>query len=466
MTFVANPLCRVTVVSPHTRMDVALPAHIPLAELQADLLAHAAASPDGEEFVNEGVEAGGWTLARLGEAPLDPDLSCAQLGIADGEELYFRATPETAPATIFDDVVDAVATAAEDRAGGWRARDTRIAGLTLATLATVGAVATALGAPSAGTAALLLIGGLLGVGAAWALDRAFNLPGPAVLMGALGILTGTAGAAMVAAGDRFVTEYGAPQWLAAGCGAVVYAAVAMLAVNRPVPQFHSALVSSIGLVVGSGLCTWFNVDVAAAASAVAGLTLAVIPALPMISYRIAKLPLPDVPTSPEELRGDIEFADGQGDRLLTRSDHADDYLAGALTGCAAIIGAATMLLGVTDTVPAVILAGIFAALMLLKSRNFHTIRLRVPMLAAGFAGPAAIAGAGVAALAPEYRLPLVAGGLALLALILIVHALAAAGRKLSPLWGRTGDIFHILLAVAVIPMTLWVWGLYWWVRTI
>ncbi|GAA4897536.1 type VII secretion integral membrane protein EccD [Stackebrandtia albiflava] len=466
MTFVVNPLCRVTIVSPHTRMDVALPAHIPLVELQAELLAQSAASPDGEGFVEEGVEVGGWTLARLGEPPMDPDLSCAQLGIADGEELYFRPAPDTAPAAVFDDVVDAVATAAVDRAGAWRSTDTRRVGLVAGSLAIVAALVTAAGVPGPGTTAVVVVCGLVGLAGAWALERAFGMSGPAVLTGSLGVLAGFLGGTLVVAEGRFLTEYGAAQWLAGGCAAIVFSVIATLTVNRPTPPFLASLTAGIGLALGAALCLWFDVPAAASAAVITGVALLAIPALPMLSYRLAKLPLPDVPTNPEELRGEIDFADDEGDRLLARSDFSDAYLAGLLAGCAAVMTVAVMVLAATPTVPATVLAAVVSMLMLVKSRDFHTVRMRVPVLVVGFAGPATLAAVGAAALPPTQRLFIVAGALAAGAVVLFIHALGVAGRRIPPLWGRIGDVLHIVLAVAVIPLTLWVWDLYWWIRTI
>lgn len=112
-------LCRVTIVAPHTRMDVALPAQVPLVELQTELLVHAASGPDGEYFVDDGIGVGGWALARLGEPALDAELSCAELGIIDGEELFFRPVEDAVPGIIFDDVVDAVSVAGVRRSGVW-----------------------------------------------------------------------------------------------------------------------------------------------------------------------------------------------------------------------------------------------------------------------------------------------------------------------------------------------------------
>lgn len=466
MTFVSSGLCRVTVVAPHTRMDVALPAAVPLVELQAELLAQVAASPDGGYFINDGVAAGGWTLARIGGAPLDGDLSCAQLGISDGEELHFRSAQDTAPAAVFDDVVDAVATAAANRSGPWRRSSTRRFGLIAAMLALISAVVTAAAGADGLSAALVLTAGLAGLAAAWALDRAFQLPGPAILLGTAGIFCGLIGGGLVVADGRWITEYGAPQLLSAGCVAVAYALIANLAVSGPVPAFHAALVSGSALALGAGLRDWTGMTTAGAAATVAGLALLAIPMLPMISYRLARLPLPDIPTTPAELRADIDFADEQGEQLLARSNYSDEYFTGMLTACAGVIAVAVTVLALDSRLPALLLCVALSMLMLLKARNFTSVRLRLPMLVAGFVGPGALALTAALSMSGPLRLGVVSGGLAAVAIALLIYSLAVAGKKLSPVWGRTGDIAHILLAVSVIPLTLWVWGAYWWIRTI
>ena len=71
---------RVTVVAPKTRIDLALPADVSVADLLPMLLEKAfEATPDG------GARHGGWCLARLGDAPLDPNRTLDSLGVVDGD---------------------------------------------------------------------------------------------------------------------------------------------------------------------------------------------------------------------------------------------------------------------------------------------------------------------------------------------------------------------------------------------
>ena len=55
----------------------------------------------------------------------------------------------------------------------------------------------------------------------------------------------------------------------------------------------------------------------------------------MFAYRLARMPIPSVPTGPEDLKTDTESVDGQ--RVLARSERADEFLA-ALLGALAVIG--------------------------------------------------------------------------------------------------------------------------------
>jgi hypothetical protein len=64
------------------------------------------------------------------------------------------------------------------------------------------------------------------------------------------------------------------------------------------------------------------------------------------------------------------------------------------------------------------------------------------------------------------RLTAVTGALLVIAVISISYGLAGAARKASPMWGRTLDLFEVVLILAVVPLAVWVSGLYGWIRTV
>ena len=51
-------------------------------------------------------------------------------------------------------------------------------------------------------------------------------------------------------------------------------------------------------------------------------------------------------------------------------------------------------------------------------------------------------------------------------MVSIWYGLVGPNRKASPLWGRTLDIFEVLLILALVPLALWVSGIYGWIRTL
>src|SRR5215470_14089678 len=105
----ATHLCRITLSAPRVRLDIAVPASVPVASLLPTLLWHT-----GEQAADEGAANGGWVLQRLGEEPLDTARTLASNGVRDGDILYFRPRHASLPHAVFDDPVDAVATTLRD----------------------------------------------------------------------------------------------------------------------------------------------------------------------------------------------------------------------------------------------------------------------------------------------------------------------------------------------------------------
>ncbi|MDQ3789055.1 MAG: type VII secretion integral membrane protein EccD, partial [Actinomycetota bacterium] len=130
---------RVTVVAPRTRIDVALPAGVAVADLLPMLLEMAKeATPDG------GARHGGWCLAKLGDAPLDPSRTLASLGIVDGELLQLRKRAENPPPPLYDDVVDAIAESSPDSYRPWTKQTANRIGYIAGALALIVAAITVL----------------------------------------------------------------------------------------------------------------------------------------------------------------------------------------------------------------------------------------------------------------------------------------------------------------------------------
>ena len=455
---VTGGLSRVTIVAPRTRMDLALPSDVPLADLVPTLLRQA-----GEELADDGAAHGGWALTRLGGAPLDGGRSALQLNIRDGEMLFFTPRSAVAPEVVFDDVVDAVATATNDRAGRWRLEATRRFAVLFAAASLLGGLVALLFAgppqlPGALAAFAVCVGLLIG---ATVLSRVVGNSATGAVLAAGAVGYAGVGGLLLLAGDRSLGELTAVHVLQAATAVVVFGAVATVAVGDRTPLFLGA--TTVGAVLGLGavICMAFGAPAAAAAAAVAAAAFGIMPALPMFAYRLARLPVPSVPTGPDDLKSDTETVDGR--RVLALSDRADAFFTSLLwTGSVLVLGA-EVVLAVDGRLASALLCGVLAVLLLLRARPFLSRAHRIPVLVTGVFGLGMAAAAAFASVSMLVRLGAIATGLVVIALISLVYGLVVAGKRISPVWGRLLDIIEILLIVAVVPLAAWVCGLYGWI---
>jgi type VII secretion integral membrane protein EccD len=460
-SLVTGGLSRVTIVAPHSRVDLALPANVPLADLLPTLLRYA-----GADLADDGVTRGGWMLSRLGGVALDSARTAAQLDIRDGELLYFTPRAQAAPEVVFDDVVDAVATGTQQRGGRWRAANARRFALTLGVLALAGGalVVLAAGPPQ-------LPGALIGLGVAAALvitalvlSRAMGNSRAGVVFGLVGLAYGGIGGLLVLAGDRSLAHLTAANVLVAGGALAVYASLAAVAVADATPLFLAAAGLGLAVCLGGLVCLVFSGTPAAGAAIVFTLAFALLPGSPMLAYRLAKLPIPTVPNDPEELRTDATVVDGK--RVLAQSERADEFLS-AMLGWVSVVGlGAAVVLAIGHSIADLVLCAVLALLLLIRARWFLGLTQRLPLLIAGAAGLGAVAAAGFLHTSALERLTVVLGALIVIAVISIGYALAGGGRQASPVWGRTLDILETTLIVSVVPLAIWVCGLFHWIRAL
>lgn len=459
---VGSGLCRVTVVAPKTRIDLALPEDVPLADLLPTLLRYA-----GEDLADDGTTKGGWVLARLGGMVIDSTRSAGQLGIRDGEQLYFTPRATSAPDAVFDDVVDAIATATQDRGGRWRPSLTRRFGIgsAVGTLL-LGVALTVLAGPPQLPGAL----GALGVGlallvAATIAARALANSQTGLVLALLGITYGATGGLLVAAGGHGVGDLRAPHVLLAGAVAVLYAVLGASAVADYAHVFLGAAICGVAIVVGSLVSLLFGASAAGAGGVVGAVALACTPVLPSCAFRLGRLPMPTIPAGPDELRADTETVDGH--RVLHQSDAADRHLTGLL-GATAVVGlGAEVALAFGGTGwPRLVLLGVLALVLLARCRSFAGGWQRLPLMTAGMLGLGLTAVAAFTEVGPALRLLVILPALLVVAVVCLVSGLALAETRIMPVWTRLVDIVEVLLIVSVVPLAMWICGAYAFIRAI
>lgn len=453
-------LCRITVVGPKRRVDIALPADATFAELYPTMLHYA-----GQDLADAGLAHGGWVLQKLDEAPFEPSATPAQAGLRDGDLIYLRPRMAQMPDLAFDDVPDVVATAVKDRPGRWRPESARtfalgwgVAGLL------VGAVTLLLTGPSwlvpaiaAGGIAVLLLG------AAVALSRAAGDAGAGAALGYAALPYAFLAGLLGPAQDKALGDLGTLHLLA-GFGAVVLAAtICGVAIADGLPVFYGAAVAALLGAVTTGVAIALDFDSAGIAAITVAVALALTPLLPGVAFKLARVKLPPVPNSAEDLRRDTLMVDGQ--QVLARTAAADRFVTGGVAGLGLTAMGAAVPLALAGGWVAPAMCVVLASALLLRARMFRGRAQKLWMLVPGVFGLSVLALG--AALRFDSQVYLLAG---ILAPTLVVSGIAVGvgmwlpKNRLTPFWGRAGDIIEILLVVALVPLALGVAGVFEWAR--
>jgi type VII secretion integral membrane protein EccD len=363
-------------------------------------------------------------------------------------------------------VVDAVATATAQRKGRWQPDTTRRFSVGVAALALLGGAVAMLfaGRPLtlAGAVCLVVAAGL--VIAAAVLSRAFGQGRSSLILALVAVVYAGVGGLLVLGADRTLAQLAAVHVVVCATAVVVFAALAMVAVGHSTGVFVGASGAGFALGLGAAICLTFGVRPAAATAVVAVIAFALIPALPMLAYRLAQLPVPSVPTGPDDLKADVAEVDGL--RILALSERADEFLTGLLGTVALVLLGCELVLAPDRQLSALLLGLLLAVLLLLRARPFVGRWQRLPLLLAGTAGLGLSALALALSGGSLVRLALLPGCLLALAVGALGYGLGAAGRRMSPVWGRLLDLVEVLLIAALVPMAAWVCGAYAWIRAI
>jgi type VII secretion integral membrane protein EccD len=454
-----NDLCRVTVIAPTARIDVALPANVPVAEILPTLLRQTGADATGDAS-----RWGRWSLQRFGQAPLDTGLTPTALSILDGEILYLRPRQAELPELAFDDLADAVATATAQGSRRWTGSDTRRAGLSTAAACLVAWALLVLSAGppwtvpavTAGAVALALVG-LGGV-----LSRAFSDATAGQLVAFAAVLVAAVAGAGALGGSHRPGGFGAPSLLGASAAGLVTAALGAVVVADGFPGFLGVGVAALLAVAASALDIGTSAHAWGAAALVIVVALGLVPAIPALALRLAELPLPSIPFTADDVRRDNSLVDGAD--VLRRAVVADATMTGLLGAVAGLVVAAQALLSTRDRSDAAWLMALSAMACALRARSFVGRRQRGFLLAAAVSGGLLL----VLRLAPQEsgvdRLLLLAVPLLLVSAVPFLVALRLPEHPVSPVWRRAADILDGLVVVSLVPVALGVLGTYSYLR--
>lgn len=475
MTVSAEPdLVRVSVLGGATQLDSGLPAHLPVAALIPDLLTALRISTDDDVAA--------WTLARVDGSRLSPSETLAQGGVLDGDLLLMRPDRPDARSPLIDDVADGVASALRRDRAGWTAEASRglgylvflagvLAAIPAGRLAAAADRPTVLTVAVVGAALLLavvLAGRRLGVDPRTATVATIGACGLAALAVSL-IAPEVGGGAQVAVAAMTAGVIATVGWRVTGHAAAVHVTVACAA----------AL-----CVVGGAVSAFTSLTVAEVAAIVVVLAIGVVLSAPRLAVALGRLPLPEVPTTApdptteadpgtvdgvdalrlrdrDRLGAIADLALGDLQSLARRAASTASILTGLLAGAVLAAAAATTVLAASAGETTVVQAFCVCAVAALSARGrTHTDRVQSTIL---------VAGGGITAVAATLALLATESGprpVTVFAIVLAVAVAAvllgtvAAGGDYSPPAVRTAEIVEYAVLVALVPLLLWVLGVY------
>ncbi|MBQ0984363.1 type VII secretion integral membrane protein EccD [Streptomyces sp. F63] len=466
--------CRVTVVAPDGRVDVALPDDIPVADLSPEILRLSGQSPETGAPV-------GYHLVRRNGTVLDGARSLAAQRILDGELLSLRPFAESLPPAVFDDVSDAVASAVARDRTLWSDDLLRGAGLFAGSvLLVLLAFALWAAAPRHDThglqGILAAVAGVLLLAFASVRARVYDDRGAAVALG-VGALANAAvaGAGLLPpAGGQGV---GKLQFLMA-CAAVLVLAVVLTAVapRGDSPFVAFVLASAIGLLVTFTAIT-AGMTASETAAVCVPLSVGALAFLPGLATRFARLPVGFEP--PRTTRGEYGAdPDPQGpvdaERVAARARRGHELLVGLVGGCSLVAVGSAAVLGFSGQVWSQLLALATGVAMLMRAHLFRYTSQVGCALAAGL-GSLVLLGLGLSLNPPaalirdalrgdsaalDLRTVWLAAAIAAAAAVVVALGLIVPRKGVTPFWGRFLEIAEAFVLLTLIPLCLAVFDVY------
>ncbi|MFE4213760.1 type VII secretion integral membrane protein EccD [Streptomyces sp. NPDC056844] len=456
-------LCRLTVRAPAKSIDLAVPADVPVADLLPAVLGYA-----GDNLEEAGIDHGGWVLQRLGGEPLDEERTLDSYGLRDGDTLYLRPRTEALPEVHLDDLVDGISTTMRDHPFGWTPKVSRWVLLGIAVSVLIGGMVVLAwpGGSALSRAVFATATGLLLLAGAGAASRAVGDAGAGAALGFMvGPYLALAGWLLpggALSGPHAYETLGA-RLLAAGAAAAGGAVLALAVVAAFAALFLGVAVVSVFAALAAVLLITTDLAPVHAAGILAVLAVVLGAFVPSLAFRMSGMRMPPLPTNAQQLQEGIE--PHATSVVAARAILADGWMT-SLYGAVGVVGAGCLVtLARERELAEIIMTVALSLLLILHARGLGNIWQRMSLVVPGVAGLLLLVLVAAPAASPGYRLVTAAGLLAATA-ALAIAAWTVPGRRLVPYWGRAGELLHSALAVSVLPLALWVLGVYGTLRSI
>jgi type VII secretion integral membrane protein EccD len=173
------------------------------------------------------------------------------------------------------------------------------------------------------------------------------------------------------------------------------------------------------------------------------------PTVPISGFRLARMRLPILPRTPEELQQDLDPI--ASDALLDRAAVADQFVTALFAGIGLVCAGALTTITREGGWAAPATALTICAALLLRSRVMAGAWARLTAITPACYGVGLLT---VGAVREDPRsMVIVLAGLIVLAALMLLGAERMPGKRLLPYWGRAADLTESALAIAL-PMLL------------
>jgi type VII secretion integral membrane protein EccD len=279
-----------------------------------------------------------------------------------------------------------------------------------------------------------------------------------------GVVTGcalpyafVAGAFTVAPSHAGLTGLGAPSLLLGSAVLLVFSVIGLTAVAATARVFVAGLGAGVAGLLAAAL-SLAGMSAEGAAAVTLTVTIGALPAYPSISVWLGRIPVPALPSRPEEILSDREMP--RRNDVFAAVARATEILTGALLATSIVAIGCVGVLIAADRGMDTALALTAAAALLLRGRLFAAPAQRVPLLTAGAAAVAVLLTMlTVRATATHTRL-LVLLVVLIVAALVLAAALVYSKRAPSPRIGRLADIVDVLTVMALVPLAFGVAGVF------
>jgi type VII secretion integral membrane protein EccD len=239
---------------------------------------------------------------------------------------------------------------------------------------------------------------------------------------------------------------------------LIVASASIMLVGAGVTTFVAAGTAALIGVIAFTIAVLIAHPAPGIAAGTAAVSLAGLSVLPRLTIQLARLPLPNVPGSAEDLKEDSGFPDYQS--IERRAGLAHEYMTGMIIGCGVATALSAIITAGKGDFWSIAMAVVATLVLLLRARTYANGSQAIALLATGMLSATGIMVGWLIGSDTFDRLLLVFTSLVLIAAASLVFGVIFPEQRFSPPLRRTVEILEATCIAVLLPLALAVMNLY------